>query len=89
MKANDEKNQKPHKPARKRTVKPETKATSDENSSSELSKPRWSVVSFEKCLASSLTYEQAARKLEGYGAKKVSGLCIITDEAAEKIAVKK
>ena len=52
---------------------------------SELSKPRWSVVSFEARAASSLTYKQATEKLAELAAQKVSGLCIVTDEAAARI----
>lgn len=52
---------------------------------SELRAPCWAVVSFEKCVAGNLTYEQAADKLAALKAEKVSGLCIITDEAANRI----
>ncbi len=51
----------------------------------ELSNPRWSVVSFEARAAGNLTYEQATEKLAELAARKVSGLCIITDEAAARI----
>lgn len=51
----------------------------------ELDEPRWSVVSFDKCVAENLTYEQAAQKIAELTAQKVSGLCIITDEAASRI----
>jgi len=53
--------------------------------SGELNAPRWSVVSFEKCIASNLTYRQASDKLNELNAEKVSGLCIVTDEAAERV----
>ena len=52
---------------------------------SELAALCWSVVSFEKCEAGNLTYEQAEVKLRELAALKVSGLCIITDEAAKRI----
>lgn len=52
----------------------------------ELNEPRWSIVSFEKSVASNLTYEQAANKSSELAAQKVPGLCIITDEAARRIA---
>lgn len=55
------------------------------NCQNELNEPRWSVVSFEKCAASNLTYAQAERKLAELAAERVSGLCIITDEAASRI----
>ena len=51
----------------------------------ELQESRWSVISFEKCEAGNLTYLQAERKLAELQDKKVSGLCIVTDEAAARI----
>jgi hypothetical protein len=45
----------------------------------------WSVVSFEKCEAGGLTYAEAEQKLSSLKAQKVSGLCIVTDEAAARI----
>lgn len=54
---------------------------------SELNEPCWSVVSFEKRVAERLTYEQAAQKLAELAAGKTSGLCIITDEAANRIRI--
>ena len=71
--------------ARKTKVAPATEAASDEDFSSELNAPKWSVVSFETCLASSLTYDGAVKKMKQLKAKKISGLCIITDEAAKRI----
>lgn len=62
---------------------------SDTNTPNELSETRWSVVSFEDCAASNLTYAQAAQKLAELAARKVSGLCIVTDEAAARIANKR
>ena len=53
---------------------------------SELNEPRWSVVSFEERAAQNLTYADAARKLAELAARKVAGLCVITDEAAERIS---
>ncbi|MCA1623347.1 MAG: hypothetical protein LC768_06555 [Acidobacteria bacterium] len=52
---------------------------------SELNEPRWSVVSFEKYLAKNLTYNEAIKKINKLKKQNVSGLCIITDEAAERI----
>lgn len=59
-----------------------------ENFSGELNEPRWSVISFEKLIAGNLTYLQATDKLNELNAEKVSGLCIITDEAARRISSK-
>ncbi len=62
-----------------------TEEVSGENFSGELNVPRWSVVSFEKCVAGNLTYAEASEKLVELDAEKVSGLCIVTDEAAARI----
>ena len=48
----------------------------------ELDEPVWSVVSFERCEAYSLTYPQAAALMTELDARGVTGLCIITDDAA-------
>jgi hypothetical protein len=71
--------------AQKIKVAPETDAASDEHFSSELNVPQWSVVSFETRLASGLTYDAAVKKMNHLRSKKISGLCIITDAAAERI----
>lgn len=60
----------------------ETKAVEEK---SELEMPLWSVVTFEKTAASGLTYDEAAERLEKLKAEKVSGLCIVTNEAAARI----
>jgi hypothetical protein len=54
--------------------------------SSELDQPRWSVVSFDACEAGSLTYSAAVKMLGEKEAAGVYGLCIVTDEAAARIA---
>jgi hypothetical protein len=59
--------------------------TVEESYESELEMPIWSVVTFEKTTASGLTYDAAAEKLEKLKSEKVSGLCIVTDEAAARI----
>ncbi|MGI8788448.1 MAG: hypothetical protein ACR2HG_11885 [Pyrinomonadaceae bacterium] len=91
MEAESEKNPKAEKSktARKNKVAPSVKKASEENFTSELNAPRWSVVSFENRLASHLTYAEAARKLKDFAAKKVSGLCVVTDEVGEKVKIKK
>ena len=51
----------------------------------ELDQPFWSVISFSQHEAGGLNYRQASRlvaELEHHG---VSGLCIITDEAAARL----
>lgn len=49
--------------------------------SSDLDSAVWSVVSFEKCEASAMTYDQARSKMSDLYAKGVTGLCIVTDAA--------
>ena len=69
----------------------ENQAEAEENtveSHHELREHFWSVVSFDKSEANGLTYSQAEQKLAELAAQKVSGLCIITDEAAARIANK-
>ncbi len=53
---------------------------------SELDLPQWSVVSFDACEASGLTYHAAAMLMAEKEAASVYGLCIITDEAADRIS---
>jgi hypothetical protein len=53
---------------------------------SELDLPQWSVVSFDKCEASGLTYSAAAKLMTEKEAAGVYGLCIVTDEAAANVA---
>ncbi|MEO7672805.1 MAG: hypothetical protein ABIU09_01855 [Pyrinomonadaceae bacterium] len=53
----------------------------------ELLSERWSVVSFEKCEASDLTYADAKRRMTELERLRVTGLCIVTDEAATRIGV--
>lgn len=56
------------------------------NARSELRQPVWSVVSFERRAAKNLTYAEAERKIVELEKQGVSGLCLITDAAAERIA---
>ena len=52
---------------------------------SELDMPMWSVVSFDQCEFSSLTYADAISKMAELESKKVPGLCIVTDDVASRI----
>ena len=61
-------------------------AESRKELASELLESRWSVISFEKCEASGLTYAAALQKMDELESNKISGLCIVTDEAAERTA---
>ena len=61
-------------------------APTDQSSLSELDEQIWSVISFENRVGKNLTYREAAALLEKLSGEKVSGLCVITDEAAEKMS---
>lgn len=56
-----------------------------ETITSELDMPRWSVVSFDVCEASGLTYSAAAKLMSEKEAAGVYGLCIVTDDAAANV----
>jgi hypothetical protein len=64
---------------------PKSKQGSEATTDSELSAARWALISFERCEASGLTYEQAARKRAELEKQKITGLCIVTDEAAARV----
>ena len=55
------------------------------NISAELRESRWSVISFDKLEAQNLNYPEAELKLAELLAQNISGLCIITDEAAARM----
>ena len=70
--------------------KPATYENSPEaEETSELNEPRWSVVSFERCEASHLTFAEAGSKLAELDLAKVAGLCIVTDEVAARVVDQK
>lgn len=52
----------------------------------ELDEPRWSVVSFDKREAGSLRYAEAAGLMSILDARGVAGLCVVTDEAANRLS---
>ncbi len=54
-------------------------------SESELDAARWSVVSFHQLEAGGLSYTQAAALMAELDANEIAGLCIVTDEAANRI----
>ena len=56
-----------------------------QTTTSELDSQLWSVVSFDKCEASGLTYNAAAELMSKKEAAGVYGLCIVTDDAALRI----
>ena len=53
---------------------------------SPLDEPHWSVVSFSKREAAGLTYKQALQRIAELDSTGVSGLCIVTDTAAENVS---
>ena len=63
----------------------EENTIADDETASELEMPIWSVITFDEIAASNLTYADAAEKLEKLKAEKVSGLCVVTDEAAARM----
>ena len=52
---------------------------------SELEEPRWSVVSFDRIEAGGLTYRQAAELMILLDSHKLTGLCVVSDEAASRL----
>ena len=72
--------------AAQENVAPADETTLSEDFSSELREPRWSVVTFEGCAASGQTYDEAVELMKKLEAEKASGLCIISDEAAERLS---
>lgn len=53
---------------------------------SELAEARWAVMSERDCEANGLTYAQAVELMRALQREKVSGLSVITDEAARRAA---
>lgn len=62
----------------------ENEAVTETRVTSELEAPRWAVVSFEKVEAAGLRYAQAVSVMADLELRGVTGLCIITDEAAAR-----
>ncbi len=52
---------------------------------SELDEPFWSLVSFDQIEAGGLTYRQAAELMSLLDSHGITGLCVITDEAAARM----
>ena len=63
--------------------------TPAEDSTSELFEPRWSVITFDETAASGLKYDEAFELRTKLENEKISGLCIITDEAAARLKAEK
>lgn len=52
----------------------------------ELNDSNWSVVTHNSIAASHLTYGEAAKKAEELKKQGISGICVITDEAAARVS---
>ncbi|HEX8845247.1 MAG TPA: hypothetical protein VF791_11415 [Pyrinomonadaceae bacterium] len=53
----------------------------------ELSEELWAVLSERGCEASSLSYAQAAELMRRLKRERVSGLCVITNDAARRVSL--
>ncbi len=56
-----------------------------ESFTSELDKSCWSVVTYNSVAVSHLTYQEAVQWADDLKKQGVSGLCIVTDEAAKRV----
>ena len=52
----------------------------------ELAQPRWAVISFDKVEGGNLSYDDASQLLADLDAKGVTGLCVVTDAVAARLA---
>ena len=69
-------------------VSPAGETDTDENAPNELALPLWSIVTFEGVAVRGITYEEALKWMEKLREQNISGLCIVTDEAATRISEK-
>ncbi len=51
----------------------------------ELESPRWAVITFDSIVAHHLTYEEALHWTKKLEQQMQNGICIVTDEAAERM----
>ena len=72
-------------PPRERYAGQQAQAEARKVESCGLDQPRWAVVSFDEIEAGGLTYRQAARLMNELEINDVTGLCIVTDEAAKRM----
>lgn len=63
----------------------QTEENLPEINASEFSEWLWSVVTYESVAVSNLTYNEALDWVKKLDEQKMSGLCIVTDEAAARI----
>lgn len=66
-------------------VAPADEIESENRLPSELAEPIWSVVTYETVAASGLTYDEAEELAAKLETARVAGICIITDEAAQRM----
>ena len=52
----------------------------------ELREKRWAIISFRGCEALGLDYPTAVNRRRELASEKISGLCIVSDEAARHLA---
>lgn len=52
---------------------------------SELDEPIWSVISFERVERRDLKYSEAVLILSGLESRRVPGLCIVTNDTADRV----
>lgn len=68
-----------------RDAENQTEENLPEIKASEFSERCWSVVTYESVAVSNLTYSEALDWVRKLDEQKMSGLCIVTDEAAARI----
>ncbi len=64
----------------------QTAQSNEPETTGELELANWSVITFEGVAVSGLTYEEAHRWLAKLNEQRISGLCIVTDEAAARMS---
>lgn len=64
----------------------QTESALPETAASEFLEQSWSVVTYESVAVSNLTYAEAIEWVRKLDEQKISGLCIVTDEAAARIS---
>ncbi len=71
--------------ASKKTVSGDAAETDVGN---ELERQEWSVISFGRPEAKGLTYAEAVQLIADFEKRGIAGLCIVTDDAAERLAAR-
>lgn len=56
-----------------------------ESTVAELEANRWAVISFDRCEATGLTFDEARARLAELENQHIAGLCIVTDEVAARL----